>query len=78
MQTYRYTLGDQIRLARAMRRWSQEALALSAGLHRTHIGAIERGEVSPEIGTVEKIAKALGLQIWQLFKGDIAQLSGDP
>ncbi len=78
MQTYRQTLGDQIRLARAMRRWLQEALALSAGLHRTHIGAIEHGEVSPEIGTVEKIAKALGLQIWQLFKGDIAQLNGDP
>ena len=78
MQTYRYTLGDQIRLARAMRRWSQEALALSAGLHHTHIGAIERGEVSPEIDTVEKIADALGLKIWQLFKGDIAQLNGDP
>ncbi len=78
MQTLRQTLGNQIRLARVMRRWSQEALAFNAGLHRTHIGAIERGEVSPEIDTVEKIAKALGLQIWQLFKGDITPLTGDP
>ena len=77
MQTYRQTLGNQIRLARVMRRWSQEALALSAGLHRTHIGAIERGEVSPEIDTVEKIATALGLKLWQLFKGDITHLTGD-
>ncbi len=77
MQTLRQTLGNQIRLARVMRRWSQEALALSAGLHRTHIGAIERGEVSPEIDTIEKIATALGLKIWQLLKGDITHLTGD-
>jgi len=36
-----------------------------------------RGEVSPEIDTVEKIATALGLKLWQLFKGDITHLTGD-
>lgn len=47
---------------------SQEELAYRCGLHRTYIGAIERGEKSPTLNTIEKIAKGLNVQIIQLWE----------
>ena len=60
-------LGDNIRYLRLLRRWSQEALGLEAGLHRTLIGAIERAEVNTSLGTAEKIAQAFGLSVAELL-----------
>lgn len=41
---------------------SQEALADAAGLHRTHISLIERGQRSVRIETIERLALALRVQ----------------
>lgn len=49
---------------------SQEELAFRCGVHRTYIGAIERGEKSPTLNTVKKIADGLGLSIIELFKDE--------
>ncbi|HLR68862.1 MAG TPA: helix-turn-helix transcriptional regulator [Virgibacillus sp.] len=38
------TIGKNIREYRKNKGWSQEAFAFECGLHRTYIGAIERGE----------------------------------
>lgn len=53
---------------RKMQRLSQEELADRCGVHRTYIGSIERGEKSPTLNTVEKIAKGLGVDIAELVK----------
>lgn len=47
---------------------SQEELALKAELHRTYVGAIERGERNISLGNIEKLAKALEISISDLFK----------
>lgn len=46
---------------------SQEQLAEKAGLHRTYIGMIERSEKNITLRNIEKIAKALNINIQDLF-----------
>ena len=52
-------VGDNIRFIREKRGWTQEDLAIVSKMSKTFIGDVERGEKSPTILTVEKIAKAL-------------------
>lgn len=65
-----------LRVARTIRRlrgdrgWSQEEFAAQCGLHRPYVGAIERGEYNITIGTLEKLAVALGVKPWELLKED--------
>jgi len=42
----RLALAQKLRFLRFTRGWSQEVLAELAGLHRTYISQIERGQVS--------------------------------
>ena len=46
---------------------SQEALADAAGLHRTHISLIERGQRSARLQTIEQLAVALRVQPSELM-----------
>lgn len=46
---------------------SQEAFADAVGLHRTYIGAIERGEQNVSIDNIARIAKALKVSLSHLF-----------
>jgi transcriptional regulator with XRE-family HTH domain len=52
-------LGAEIRRARASIGISQEALAVDAGLDRSYVGGIERGEHNITIMNIAKIAIAL-------------------
>lgn len=42
---------------------SQEAIGFRASLHRTEVGLLERGERTPRIDTLVKVAAALGVHI---------------
>ncbi|MDD3925819.1 MAG: helix-turn-helix transcriptional regulator [bacterium] len=59
--------GKRIREERLKLGISQEELAERAGLHRTYIGMIERGEKNITLRNIEKIAKALNISIQDLF-----------
>ncbi len=60
--------GNKVREARSKLGISQEDLAARAGVHRTYIGMIERAEKNITLTNIEKIAKALGVSIDELFR----------
>jgi len=59
--------GDKIRELRKQKGISQEELSYKADLHRTYIGMIERAEKNLTLTNIEKIAKALNVEIKELF-----------
>lgn len=61
--------GRNVRSHREKLGISQEKLAELCYLHRTYIGAIERGERNVSLENIQKIAKALDVKIAVLFKG---------
>ena len=60
-------VGFKIRQIREERGLTQEQLAALADLHRAYIGQIERGEKNIGLVNLEKIAKALTVDIRDLF-----------
>lgn len=60
--------GKNIQLFRKEKNISQEKLAELAGLHRTYIGMIERGEKNITLKNIYKISIALKINIIELFK----------
>jgi transcriptional regulator with XRE-family HTH domain len=52
--------GRAVRARRQQLGWSQEELADRAGLHRTYIGGIERGERNVSLRNLDLIARTLG------------------
>lgn len=52
-------LGARISELRRKQGWSQEALADRCGLHRSHMGEIERGKANVTLATLVIIASAL-------------------
>ena len=60
-------LGIRIRRLREQAEISQENLGYLSGLHRTYVGAIERGERNPSVLSLKKIADALKVSVGDLF-----------
>ena len=61
--------GTRLRDLRLQRELSQERLAELAGLHRTYLGGIERGERNVSLINLVAIANALDLPLSTLFEG---------
>lgn len=59
--------GHGVRAKRKKLNYSQEELANRAGLHRTYIGMIERGEKNITLTNISKIAIALDCTISDLM-----------
>lgn len=56
-----------IRRLRVARELSQEALAADAEVDRTYVGRLERGLENPTVAVLERLAKAMGADIAELF-----------
>jgi transcriptional regulator with XRE-family HTH domain len=63
----RLILAENLRALRQQKGLSQEKLAELAGLHRTYIGSVERGERNISIDNVEALARALETNVPDLL-----------
>ena len=61
-------MSKNLKILRASRGLSQEALADLVGLHRTYIGSVERGERNISIDNLERIALAFDISVSQLLE----------
>ena len=61
------TLGQQIQKYRKRKGFSQEELAEKLDISRAHMGHIEQGRKKPSLDLLEGIAKALNINILNLF-----------
>jgi transcriptional regulator with XRE-family HTH domain len=65
-------IAERIRRKRAAAQLSQEQLGERAQIHRTYIGAIERGEKNATVVTLAKIARALRCRLIELIPEDVS------
>jgi len=63
-------LGERIYQSRVLQRRSQTEVAREAGVGVSTIGRIERGEVIPDLATLNGIARALELPLAVLLEGE--------
>lgn len=60
-------IGKKIRELRQQRGFSQESFAYEVGLDRTYMGSVERGERNIAAINLIRIAKALKVEVGELF-----------
>jgi len=61
-------VGRNLRAYREERGLSQEAFAEVVGVHRTYMGAVERGERNLTLRSVERIAERIGVEALNLLE----------
>jgi len=60
-------IGDRLRSLREQRNLSQGDIEKRTGLLRCYVSRVENGHTVPAIETLEKMARALGLPLYQLL-----------
>ena len=71
-------IGENIKFLRFRRQLSQNDLADEAHISVTFLSNIERGNNFPHAGTLCSLAKALKVEVWELFKGEGASEQEKP
>ena len=59
--------GNKLREIRIKKKLSQGDIARILGVHRSYISGLERGRRNPSLLTVQKVAKALGVNAKELL-----------
>ncbi len=67
-ETLRRKFGARVRELRKKLGLSQEELGFKSNIHRTYIGAVERGEQNVSLDNIGRIAKHLKVTLSDLFK----------
>jgi transcriptional regulator with XRE-family HTH domain len=68
--------GRRLKTLRKNLGYSQEVLAEIAGLHRTYVGGVERGERNISLTNIWRIADALGVPPSELFVSPVPSEKG--
>lgn len=63
-----HLVGKNIRAYRIEKKMSQHDLSIEADIPKNQVGRIERAEINTTVITLEKLAKALEVDVYQLFQ----------
>lgn len=77
------TIGERLRTLRREKKLSQKEIGESTGLPQSYLSLVENGHTVPGIQTLEKLSRALGLPMYQLFRdgelpSELAAASEEP
>lgn len=61
---------NRLKVLRAERNWSQQALADELGVSRQSVNAIETGRYDPSLPLAFQIAEVFGMAIEEIFQRD--------
>ncbi|MDZ7291828.1 MAG: helix-turn-helix domain-containing protein [candidate division KSB1 bacterium] len=67
MNDIKKQFGARLRSLRVQKGLTLEDLADLSGLHSTYIGSVERGERNISLEAIERLAKGLQVEIFELF-----------
>jgi transcriptional regulator with XRE-family HTH domain len=70
-QAIKATLGKNIKFLRTGKRFTQAVLAEKADISIIFLSSVERGTKYPKPDVLARIAKALEVEVFELFKGDL-------
>jgi transcriptional regulator with XRE-family HTH domain len=65
--------GPKLARLRQAKGWTQQQLAVEAGVHAMTVSSAERGAVEPLLTTIEAIARALGVSVAELLEPEPAE-----
>ena len=70
-------ISDNIKHIREAKNLSQKEVITAIGMGAAQYSRIENGKTDPSVGTLEKIAKALGVSLAELFtiNGDVQEVN---
>jgi transcriptional regulator with XRE-family HTH domain len=60
-------VGARLRKVRTAKGWSQEQVALAADMDRSYVSGLERGEFNVSLVALARLAKALKIEVSDLF-----------
>lgn len=66
----RVVFGKNVKRARLLKELSQEALSMDAGLARSYLGGVERGQRNISIDNMSRLAFVLGIPLKELVDPD--------
>ena len=61
---------EKIRQVRVLKKITLKELAKKCGLSYSYISQVERGEASPSLASLDRLSKALDMDVWHLFKDE--------
>ena len=64
-----FEFGKRVAFLRKQKGWSQEDLALESGIATSYLCEVEKGKRNPTLNVINRLAKAFGIKIEELFKG---------
>jgi transcriptional regulator with XRE-family HTH domain len=73
----RTILGSNLKKLRNLRTWSQMELAEKADISMNFLSEIERGNKWPYPDTLQNLAAALNVEVFELFKDESGAENGD-